>query len=95
MSEATERALRAAELLRAAGDLWNMTEMLSLDQIESIMASRLDGLAQLGEETETLNQRFGHMGLVAADLDQLEASCQRGVELCAGANSPWGYQFDV
>ena len=60
--EAAELALRAAELLRAAGDLWNMAEMLAQCQQWSVLAGRLDAVAQVGEKAETLSQRFGHMG---------------------------------
>ena len=62
LPEAAERALRAAELLRAVGDLWHMTEMLACVQLWSVMTGRLDGVAQVGEEAEILSQRFGHMG---------------------------------
>ena len=81
--EHAKAALRAAELLRAAGDVWNMADALTTFQVASALAGRLDGVAQLEEETATLARRLGHVGanlqstwargmrdwLVAADLD--------------------------
>ena len=56
-----------------------------------------------------LHGPYGHMAVVffaewarglrdwlgAADLDRLEASCQRGVEICARTNIPWGFILDA
>ena len=100
-----ELASRAADMLRATGDLWHMAEMLAIVQLDFVWGGRLEGAARFGDEAEPLAQRLGHMGtefytvwgrgmrdwLVAADLDRLEASCQRGVEVCGRANIPWGF----
>ena len=108
-SEQAETALRAAELLRAAGDLWNMAEMLALFQVASVFLGRLDSVARFEGEAETLAQRLGHVGaeflavwargvrdwLVTADFDQFEASARRSVDVCARANMPWGYLFET
>ena len=107
--EQGEFAQRAAELLQAAGDLWNMAEMLCIFQLASVWGGRLDAVAQFEEQTETLPRRLGHTGaefyavwvrglrdwLVAADLDRLEASCRHGIEVCARANIPWGFLFET
>ena len=102
--EQADTGLRAAELLRSAGDLWNLADVLTHFQLASVFRGRLDGVAQFEEETETLVQRLGHLGaevcaqwarglrdwLVTADLDQFEASAQRCVEVCSRADMPWG-----
>ena len=103
--EHAKAALRAAELLRAAGDVWNMADALTTFQVASALAGRLDGVAQFEEETTTLARRLGHVGaklqstwargmrdwLVAADLDQLEASgTSRSLQIFLAR-----YSFDV
>ena len=107
--EQAEAALRAAELLRSAGDLWNLDEALSLFQRASLHLGRLDGVAQFEEETEHLAQRLGHHGarmetltirgltdwLVTADLDQYEAHVHRCQEVCAEAKMPYGSGFEA
>ena len=107
--EQADTALRAAELLRSAGDLWNMADTLTLFQMASVFQGRFDGVAQFEKETETLTQRLGNMGAalfaqiargqrdwyIAADLDQFEATAHRGVEICAPAAMPWGVFFET
>ena len=102
--EQADTALRAAELLRSAGDLWNMADALSIYQMASVFQGRFDGVAQFEEETATLTERLGNMGAalfaqiargqrdwhLRADLDQFEAYAQSCVELCARAAMPWG-----
>ena len=41
--EQAEAALRAAEMLRFAGDLWNLADALTLFQLASVFRGRLDG----------------------------------------------------
>ena len=60
--ENAEAALRAAELLRAAGDLWNTADMLTTFQLAAAFLGRLDGVARFEEEAETLARRLGHSG---------------------------------
>ena len=99
-----DTALRAAELLRSGGDLWNLADTLTLFQLASVFRGRLDGVARFEDETDDLVQRLGNIGaymfatyaifdrdwLMAADLDKFEASAQRIVEVCARANMPRG-----
>ena len=99
-----DTALRAAELLRSAGDLWNLADVLAFFQWASVSRGRLDGVARFEEEAETQARRLGNMGaeflarvarasrdwLVSADLDRFEASLQQIVEFCARAHNPWG-----
>ena len=108
-SEAAEHALRAAESLRSAGDLWHLAEMRSHFLQCAFPAGRQDGVAQAAEEAETLGRRFNRMDvefhvvwsrmlrdwLEAADLDELEESCQQGLEHHARASLPWAFVFHV
>ena len=103
-SEQAEAALRAAELMRSAGDLWNMTDALVLFQMGSVFCGRLDGVARFEEETTTLVRRLGHLGgewfgrwsqgqrdwLVSGDLAEFESSAKRIAEVATSAGSPWG-----
>ena len=98
-SEQAEAALRAAELLRVASDLWNMTDALALFQLASAFRGHLDGVARFEGETERLVQRFGNIGaeilalwargqrdwMVAGDLDEFERFVERIVNLSATA----------
>ena len=101
--EQAETVLRAAELLRSDGDLWNMVDALAIFQLASFYLGRLDGVARFEEEIEELVERFGHMGadtlsrmarihrdwVMTADLDQFEASIQQLVEVGERAHMPW------
>ena len=92
-----EAALGAAERLRSVGDLLDLADALALFQIASVHLGRLDGVAQVEEETETLVRRLGNVGaemfsLIArgrrawmlADIDQFEEIVRRNVQLCQG-----------
>ena len=101
--EQAETVLRAAELLRSDGDLWNMVDALAIFQLASVFLGRLDGVARFEQETQELVQRSGHMGadtlsrmarihrdwVMSADLDQFEASTQQLVEVGVRAQMPW------
>ena len=101
--EQADTALRAAELLRSAGDLWNMADALTVFQLASVFRGRLDGVARFEEETENLVRRLGYMGadtfarmargqrdwMMTADLDKYEACCQGLVEVGTRAQMPW------
>ena len=101
--EQADTALRAAELLRSTGDLWNMADALTLFQLASVYRGCLDGVARFEEETADLVQRLGHMGantfarmarvqrdwMMTADLDKYEVSVQGLVEVGTRARMPW------
>ena len=103
-SEQADSALRAAELMRSAGDLWKMTDALVLFQMASVFCGRLDGVARFEEETDALFRRLGHLGgeyfgrwsqgqrdwLVSGDLAQFESSAKRITEVATSAGSAWG-----
>ena len=93
--EQAETALRAIELLRSAGDVWNMADAIGLFQLASVHLGRLDGVARFEEEAEPLVERLGNVGaevflrwaqaqrdwMTTADLDQLEVHAERLVSL--------------
>ena len=107
--EQADTALRASELLRSAGDLWNTADALSLYQMASVCQGQFDGVARVEEETGILIQRLGngYAELFAAfargqrdwhvggSLDQFEAYAQGCVELCVRAAMPWGPLFET
>ena len=107
--EQADTALRAAELLRSTGDLWNMADALALFQLASVFRGRLEGVARFEEETEDLVHRLGHLGantfarmarvqrdwMLTADLDKYEASVQGLVEVGTRAQMPWVSVWEI
>ncbi|MEE8369841.1 MAG: BREX system ATP-binding domain-containing protein, partial [Dehalococcoidia bacterium] len=59
--EAVDTGLRAAELLRSSGDLWDMTSVLAFVQHALLCLGRLDEADKIGEEVEPLATRLGHL----------------------------------
>ena len=53
--------MRAAELLRSAGDLWNLADALWATQWSLLLLGRLDEAAKIGQEVEPLAARLGHL----------------------------------
>ena len=104
-----EAAETAGELARANGDLWSLTDALTLSQLASVHLGRLDGVTRVEEEAERLAQRLGHVGagyaqlvvrgqrdwLLTADLDQFEASVRQVLEVLAGAGMPYGSVYEA
>jgi tetratricopeptide (TPR) repeat protein len=96
VQEQAEAGLRAAELLRAASDLWHLADALWLTQFALLFVGRLDEVAKIGEELEPLATRLGQLGAVlvalrsrtmrdlmlAGDLDSFEKSAHADLELC-------------
>ena len=60
--EQAETALRASELLRSEGNLWNMADVLTLFQLGSVFRGRLDGVDDFDAEAQRLVQRLGPLG---------------------------------
>lgn len=101
--DAAEAGLRAAELLRAAGDLWSVTSALAflLDGLPYL--GRLDEARQIIQDLSPLAERMGnHSALLlvgrmnnmirffaSPDLDRLEAFARHDRELCESAGWPW------
>jgi class 3 adenylate cyclase/tetratricopeptide (TPR) repeat protein len=55
--EAVDAAMRAAELLRSAGDLWNLADALWETEWSLLSLGRLDEAAKMGQELEPLAAR--------------------------------------
>ena len=101
--EALDTGLRAAELLRSAGDLWNLAETLFYTQFALSFLGRYDEAAGIGEEAEPLAERLGHLGALltvrrgsglidlslTGDIDRFEEFARADLELCRSADMPW------
>jgi tetratricopeptide (TPR) repeat protein len=60
--EAVDAGMRAAELLRSAGDLWNLADALWRTDWSLVQLGRLDEAAKIGQEVEPLAASVGHLG---------------------------------
>ncbi len=103
MPQAVDSGLRAAALLRSAGDLWNLADALWLTQYALLVLGRFDEVAEIGEEVEPLAARVGHLfalmvagrsrGLreftLTADIDRFEEFARGDLELYRGAGIAW------
>ncbi len=101
--EAVDAGLRSAELLRSAGDLWQLVDTQWTSQYALILLGRFDEAAKIGEEVELLAQRLGHLGALMAarrgsatvefmrtgDIDGFEEFANADLELCRSADMPW------
>jgi DNA-binding SARP family transcriptional activator len=102
-AECAEAGLEAAELLRAAGDLWGWTSALGWTTIALVDIGRFDEALRIQAEHEPLAERLGnHPALmqarrvrtmvdfcIAPDLAALEAYAHADVEFVRGAGLPW------
>jgi DNA-binding SARP family transcriptional activator len=102
-SECVEAGLEAAELLRAAGDLWGWTSALGWTTIALVDVGRFDDALRIQAEHEPMCERLGnHPALMQArrvramvdfctapDPAALEAYAQCDVEFVKGAGIPW------
>ena len=101
--EALDAGLRAAELLRSAGDLWVLAETLYCTQYALNFLGRFDEAARIAVEAEPLAERLGHLGALLAvrigsglndliltgDIDRFEEFARAHLELCRSAGMPW------
>ncbi|HET8943220.1 MAG TPA: AAA family ATPase, partial [Dehalococcoidia bacterium] len=62
LEEELESSMRAVELLRATGDLWELCNAMWLRQIGLIGLGRLEDGKRLAEELIPLADRLGHLG---------------------------------
>jgi tetratricopeptide (TPR) repeat protein len=93
-----ESGMRAGDLMRAAGDVWNMTHAYAFGLRGSIELGRFDTMSAFGPQVEELGRRWGvftallvstwvqAMTAVAicGDLDGFEGSARAGAEVTAG-----------
>jgi class 3 adenylate cyclase/tetratricopeptide (TPR) repeat protein len=103
LREALDAGLRAAELLRSAGDLWVLVETLYCTQYALGFLGRFDEAARITGEVEPLAERLGHLGTLLAvrrgsslndliltgDIDRFEEFARADLELCRSADMPW------
>jgi len=103
MPQAVDSGLRAAELLRSAGDLWNLADALWYVQWALLFLGRFEEVTEIGEELEPLASRLGHLGallvagrarglrefMLTAELDRYEEFARGDLELCRSADMPW------
>jgi class 3 adenylate cyclase/tetratricopeptide (TPR) repeat protein len=103
MPDAVDSGLRAAELLRSVGDLWELTRALWGTQVALLLLCRFDEVAEVGDELEPLAARLGHLGalliarrsrgvrelMLMADLDRYEKFARGDLEFCHSAGMPW------
>jgi tetratricopeptide (TPR) repeat protein len=103
--EAVDAGTRAAELLRSAGDLWNLADALWATEWSLLLLGRLDEAAKIGQEVEPLAARLGHLfALVIArirrayrelmltgDIDAWQESARDALELVRSIGFGYGY----
>ncbi len=101
--EAVDSGLRAAELLREAGDLWYLADSLWATAYALLSLGRFDEAASMLQEAEPLAERLGHLGallairrgkanrefLLTGDLDRFQEFARDDLELCRSADMPW------
>jgi len=101
--ETVDAGLRAAELMRSAGDLWPLADALWPAQFALVYLGRFDEAVKIGEELEPLASRLGHLGalltagrawaarefMLTADLDRFEEFARSDLELCRSTGMPW------
>ncbi len=103
LSQQYDTAMRASDLLRSSGDLWDLTDALWLGQIATLFMGQLHRAEELGREAEPLAERLGHLGALAftrrwtgmarfmrsGDLAQFEEMAQADLSICESAEMPW------
>jgi tetratricopeptide (TPR) repeat protein len=97
--QSVEVGLRAAELLRAAGDTWNLADTLSFVALNAAMTLDFDLVHEAAEESTRLAERLGHIparwlahrsAFIEAQIGELEPFerfGERDLELIRGL--PW------
>jgi tetratricopeptide (TPR) repeat protein len=98
-----DSGLRAAELLRSAGDLWTLADALWASQFGLLFLGRFDEVAEIGEELEPLASRLGHLGalvmagrarglrefMLTGDIDKYEEFARADLELARSTGFGW------
>ena len=102
-AECAEAGLEAADLLRAAGDLWSMASGLGFGTIGLVDVGRFDEALRIQAELEPLCERLGNHPAqmqfrrvramvnfcTAPDMAALEAFAHADIEFVKGAGLPW------
>ncbi|MBA7709187.1 hypothetical protein ES703_118099 [subsurface metagenome] len=101
--EVVDTGLRAAELMRSSGDLWQVASVLWYIQHALLLLGRLDEAATISQELEPLATRLGHLGallqtrrglgvrefMLAGDLDKYEEFARGDLDLCRSLATPF------
>jgi class 3 adenylate cyclase/tetratricopeptide (TPR) repeat protein len=107
--EAVDAGMRAAELLRSAGDLWNLADALWLTQWSLLSLGRLDEVAKIGQELEPLAASVGHLGalllarivrafrelMLTGDIDAWQEYLRDDLELARSIGFGWVANFHM
>ena len=101
--EAVDAGVRAADVLRAAGDLWGLSVVLGFLLVSLTSLGRFDEALAMDEELRPLAERIGNHGALmqhrrmngliaffrSGDIDGLEAFAQEDRRFCEAAGLPW------
>ncbi|MDQ4097001.1 MAG: AAA family ATPase, partial [Actinomycetota bacterium] len=101
--EGVEAGREAADLLRAAGDLWGLSAVLGFLLVSLTSLGRFDEVLAIDEELRPLAERIGNHGALmqhrrmtgligffrSGDIDRLEAFAQEDRRFCEAAGLPW------
>jgi class 3 adenylate cyclase len=107
--EAVDAGMRAAELLRLAGDLWHLADALWATQYFLLALGRLDEVARIGQELEPLAARVGHVGalllaqsvrawpglMLTGDIDAYQELIRDNLELARSIGLGWVSTYHV
>jgi tetratricopeptide (TPR) repeat protein len=107
--EAVDAGMRAAELLRSAGDLWDLADALWATEWSLLPLGRLDEAAKIGQELEPLAASVGHLGVLSharhvracrelmltGDLDARLESARDNLELARSIGHGWVSVFQM
>ena len=105
--EVVETGLRAAELLRSEGNLWDLAEALAFTGHALVHLGRFEEATQICRELEPQVNRLGHPGALmmitatmakhevftTGDLDRWVERGREGIQLCLEAGFPWVSHF--
>lgn len=100
--EQLDAGLRATELLRSVGALWDLADALWVTEMALVARGRFAEASQVGEELEPLAARLGHLGALmvgrrvrglrdvmrTADIDRFEDFARNDFDLCSSAGLP-------
>jgi tetratricopeptide (TPR) repeat protein len=107
--EAVDAGMRAAELLRSAGDLWNLADALWPAQWSLLRLGRLDEAAKTGQELEPLAASVGHLAalvqarhvrgfrevMLTGDIDAWQETARDNLELARSIGHGWVSVFHM
>jgi class 3 adenylate cyclase/tetratricopeptide (TPR) repeat protein len=107
--EAVDAGMRAAELLRSAGDLWNLVDALWATEWSLLPLGRLDEAAKIGQELELVAASVGHLAalvharhvracrelMLTGDIDAYQESARDDLELARSIGHGWVSVFHM